>query len=219
MPKEQSTEKFVDIADIRDNAVILKNGSLRAVVEVSAINFELRSEEEQIAILQNFQRFLNSVDFPLEIVSVSRRLNIEDYLKLISESTDKTGNELIKIQAMEYAKFIKELSELSNIMQKRFFVVIPYYISGGVSPSSTKGLLEGIKNVLSQPKENIVKLDEEKLQTAQNQLLQRAELVYDGLLGLGVRTQLLKKEELMSLFYGLYNHDIKTTFTAENTGL
>ena len=110
MPKGQSTEQFVEIADIRDNVVILKNGSLRAVVEVAAINFELRSEEEQIAILQNFQKFLNSVDFPLEIVSTSRRLNIDDYLKVVTESIDTIENELLKIQGVEYAKFIKELS-------------------------------------------------------------------------------------------------------------
>lgn len=212
MPKGQSTEQFVEIADIRDSVVILKNGSLRAVIEVSAINFELRSEEEQMAILQNFQRFLNSVDFPLEITSTSRRLNIEDYLKLVSQSIDSSDNELLKIQGMEYSKFIKELSELANIMQKRFFVIVPFYITGISSPS-TKGFFEGIKEVLGPTKEAAVKINEENFQTARNQLLQRAELIYDGLIGLGVRTQLLKKEELMSLFYGLYNHDTKTAFT------
>ena len=216
MPKRQSTEQFVEVADIKDNVVILKNGSLRAVVEVSAINFELRSEEEQIAILQNFQRFLNAMDFPFEIVSTSRRLNIDMYLKLISESIDTTENELVKIQGMEYAKFIKELSELANIMEKRFFVVVPFYIFG-VSSASTSGFLGNIKEILGTSKKgNAVKLDEEKFQTAQNQLLQRVELIYDGLIGLGVRTKLLKKEELMSLFYGLYNHDTKTSFTGNS---
>lgn len=210
MPKGQSTEQFVEIADIRDNVVILKNGSLRAVVEVAAINFELRSEEEQIAILQNFQKFLNSVDFPLEIVSTSRRLNIDDYLKVVTESIDTIENELLKIQGVEYAKFIKELSELANIMQKRFFVIVPFYLS--MTPTSSKGLLDGLREVLLPSKRGMVKLDEEKFQTAQNQLLQRVELIYDGLVGLGVKSQLLQKEELMSLFYGLYNHDTKTVF-------
>lgn len=212
--KNQSTEQFVEIADIRDNFVILKNGSLRAVVEVSAINFELRSEEEQIATLQNFQRFLNSVDFPLEIVTTSRRLNIEDYLAVVSQSIDTTENELIKIQGLEYSKFIKELSELANIMEKRFFVVIPFYTSGDV-PTSPAGFLQSMKEVLGPTKRTAIKIDEEKLQTAQNQLLQRVELVYDGLVGLGVKTQQLKKNALMSLFYGLYNHDTKTVFNQE----
>lgn len=215
----QSTEQFVEIADIRDNVVILKNGSLRAVIEVSAINFELRSEDEQIAIVQNFQRFLNSVDFPLEIVMTSRRLNIDDYLKLVSESINTTENELIKIQAMEYSKFINELSELANIMEKRFFVVVSFYVSGLSTSVSSGGFLDSLKGVLGPIRQSSVKLSEEYFQTAQNQLLQRVELIYEGLIGLGVRTNLLKKEELMSLFYGLYNHDTKTKFGNDNNKL
>ena len=109
----ESTKKLVEIANIIDNIVLLKNGSLRAVIEVSALNFELRSEEEQTAILQNFQRFVNSIDFPLQIVVNSRKLNIDGYLKLIDESSNALTNELLKIQAAEYSKFVKELSELS----------------------------------------------------------------------------------------------------------
>lgn len=215
MPKNSSTEQFVEIADIRDNVVILKNGSLRAVVEVSAINFELRSEEEQIAILQNFQRFVNSVDFPIQIVSISRKLNIDDYLKVIAQSIETSDNELIKIQGIEYSNFIKELSELANIMQKKFFVIVPFYVTGIVTPSA-KGFLEGVKEILGPSKTATVKLDEERFQTAQNQLLQKVELIYGGLVGLGIKSQLLQKEELMSLFYGIYNHDTKTVFKKED---
>jgi len=97
----QSTKQLVEVADIIDNIVLLKNGSLRAVIEVSATNFELRSEGEQIAILQNFQRFVNSIDFPLQIVINSRKLNIDEYLKLIDQSFNTLANELLKIQAEE----------------------------------------------------------------------------------------------------------------------
>ncbi len=216
MPKNSSTEQFVEIADIRDNVVILKNGSLRAIIEVAAINFELRSEEEQIAILQNFQRFINSVDFPIQIASISRKLNIDDYLKVIAQSVEATDNELIKIQGLEYSNFIKELSELANIMQKKFFVIVPFYPTNITAPSA-KGLLEGVREILGPSKTTAVRLDEEKFQTAQNQLLQKVELIYGGLVGLGIKSQLLQKEELMSLFYGIYNHDTKTVFHKENT--
>src|SRR3989344_935086 len=124
----QSTKNLVDIADIVDNIVILKNGSLRTVIEVSSINFELRSEGEQVATLQNFQRFLNSTDFPLQIVVNSRRLDIEDYIKLIETTAESLTSELLKIQAAEYSKFIKELAELSNIMSKNFYIVVPFYV-------------------------------------------------------------------------------------------
>src|SRR3989338_8555110 len=115
----QSTKQLVEVANIIDHVVLLKNGSLRSIINVSAINFELRSEGEQIAILQNFQRFVNSIDFPLQIVINSRKLNIDEYLKLINESANALTNELLKIQAMEYSKFVGELSDLSNIMSKK----------------------------------------------------------------------------------------------------
>lgn len=207
----KSTERFVDISDIRDNFLIMKNGSLRAVIEVSAINFELRSEDEQTAILQNFQKFLNSVDFPLQIVAVSRNLNINDYLKVVNEAVEVTTNELIKIQGLEYMKFIKELAELSNIMQKKFYVVVPFYVTEAATPA---GALEGLKGLFGSAKKASSKptVDEEKIQTAQNQLMQRVELMYDGLMGLGVKTKTLEKEGLMTLFYQLYNHDTQTVF-------
>src|SRR3989338_9307579 len=102
----QSTKQLVEVANIIESIVLLKNGSLRSVIEVSAINFELRSEGEQIAILQNFQRFVNSIDFPLQIVVHSRKLNIDSYLKLVDESSSALTNELLKIQAAEYSKFV-----------------------------------------------------------------------------------------------------------------
>ncbi|MEK9158184.1 MAG: hypothetical protein AAB638_03320, partial [Patescibacteria group bacterium] len=99
-----STKQLVSIADIKDNIVLLQNGSLRSVIEVSAINFELRSEEEQAGILQNFQRFLNSIDFPLQMVVNSRQLNMDGYLKMVAGVAESATNELLKIQAIEYGK-------------------------------------------------------------------------------------------------------------------
>jgi len=204
----QSTKNLVDIADIVDNIVILKNGSLRTVIEVSSINFELRSEGEQVAILQNFQRFLNSTDFPLQIVVNSRKLDIEDYVKLIDKSTESLTSELLKIQAAEYSKFIKELADLSNIMSKKFYIVVPFYVFE--TPSKT-GLVDSIKSILK-PSGVAKQIKPEQLETYRNQLMQRVELVFDGLVGLGLKTRLLEGPELMNLYYGLYNPGVKVEF-------
>lgn len=208
----QSTKQLVDIADIAGNIIILKNGSLRAVIEVSSINFELRSEGEQVAILQNFQRFLNSTDFPLQIVVNSRKLDIGDYVNLVDKSLESLTSELLKIQAAEYSKFIKELADLSNIMSKKFYIVVPFYVFE--TPSKT-GITESLKSIFK-PSGVAKQLTPEQLETYRNQLLQRVELVFDGLVGLGLKTRLLEGSELMSLYYGLYNPGLKVEFQNQN---
>jgi len=196
-----STQQLVSIHEIRDDIIIMKDGSIRAIIEVSAINFELRSEDEQVAITQNFQKFVNSVDFPLQICIISRRLYIDNYLKLADEATNQLDNELLRIQANEYMKFIKELSSMTNIMSKKFYIVVPFYIFE--SPTKT-GIFQSFKSILGS--DNARRdIPEEKFAIYRNQLLQRAELVFGGLVGLGLRTRLLEREELVQLFYNLYN--------------
>lgn len=204
----QSTKQLVGVANIIDNIVLLKNGSLRSVIEVTAINFELRSEGEQIAILQNFQRFINSIDFPLQIVVNSRKLNIDEYLKLIETSSSELTNELLKIQATEYSKFIKELSDLSNIMSKKFYIVIPFYV---FEAPSKAGIAQSLKSIFK-PSTVAKELTPEQLETYKSQLLQRTELIFDGLVGMGLKTRTLEKDDLMNLFYGLYNPSSKSDF-------
>ncbi len=204
----QSTKQLVEVANIIDNIVLLKNGSLRAVIEVSAINFELRSEGEQIAILQNFQRFVNSIDFPLQIVINSRKLNIDEYVKLIDQSANELTNELLKIQATEYSKFVKELSDLSNIMSKKFYLVVPFYVFEAPSKS---GITQSIKSIFK-PSAIVKELTPEQLETYKGQLLQRTELIFDGLIGMGLKAKTLEKDDLMNLYYGLYNPSSKSDF-------
>lgn len=204
----QSTKQLVEVSNIIDNVVLLKNGSLRAVIEVSAINFELRSEGEQIAILQNFQRFVNSIDFPLQIVMHSRKLNIDEYLKLIDQFSNELTNELLKIQATEYSKFVGELSDLSNIMSKKFYIVVPFYVFEAPLKS---GITQSLKSIFKSS--TIVKeLTPEQLETYKSQLLQRTELIFDGLIGLGLKAKTLEGDDLMNLFYGLYNPSSKSDF-------
>ncbi len=204
----QSTKQLVEIANIIDSIVLLKNGSLRAVIEVSALNFELRSEGEQTAILQNFQRFINSIDFPLQIVVNSRKLNIDEYLKLINDSLAGLTNELLKIQAVEYSKFVKDLSDLSNIMSKKFYIIVPFYVFE--SPTKS-GIAQSLKSIFK-PSKVSKELTPEQLETYKGQLLQRTELIFDGLIGMGLKAKTLEKGGLMDLFYGLYNPSSKSSF-------
>lgn len=200
-----STQQLVSISEIRDNVVLLKDGSMRAVIEVSAINFELRSEDEQIAITQNFQKFVNSIDFPLHISIISRRLYIDNYLKLAAEAAGEIDNELLRIQASEYMKFIKELSSLTNIMSKKFYIVVPFYVFE--SPTKT-GIMQSIRSTVS-PGGTMNAVSDEKFQIYKNQLMQRAELIFGGLIGMGLKTRVLERDELVQTFYNLYNPSTK----------
>lgn len=205
-----STKDLVTIADIRDNIVLLKNGSLRAVIEVTAINFELRSEEEQIGILQNFQSFLNSIDFPLQMIVNSRQLNMDEYLKMIDAIAESSQNELLKIQAIEYSKFVRELLQLSNIMTKHFYVVLPFYV---MDIPTKSGVVQGFKSLFgSAPATREIK--PEQLETYRTQLMQRSELILDGLIGIGLKARLLEGQEITNLYYGLYNPGERMAATA-----
>lgn len=201
MANNSSTKNLVEISDVQKNVVLLTSGSLRAVIEVSAINFELRSDDEQVGILRNFQNFLNSVDFPLQMIISSRKLNMDEYIKSLDSVVDATDNELLKIQGAEYAKFVKELLELSNIMTKKFYVVLPFYI---YETPTKSGLIQSFKSMFN-PQGTIKKINPQELETYQTQLLQRVDLVMDGLISLGLKATLLEGDALVNLYYGLYN--------------
>lgn len=200
MPKEATTQQLVDVSEIKGDVVVLKNGSLRAIIEVSAINFELRSEDEQVALLQNFQQFLNSVDFPVQITISSRQMQIDDYLKYVEEQATEL-DELLKIQSSEYARFVKELSGLANIMSKKFYITIPFFIYE--NPQKV-GLRQSIGG-LFKATQTTGKITDEQFGTYRNQILQRAELVFDSLVSLGLKTRMLKGDELIKVLYGFYN--------------
>ena len=199
MKEAQSTQQFVEIEDIRNGAVILKNGSLRTVLMVSGINFELKSEEEQNVISYAYQNFLNTLDFSVQLVIHSRKLNIENYLNKLAERQNQEANELLKNQISEYIEFIKSFVELNAVMAKTFFAVVPY--DPIVIPSGGKKLLKFFK---FGSKTKIFAL-EESLEEKITQLNQRTEQVINGLSQIGLRVVALNDEELMELFYNLYN--------------
>ncbi len=197
MPKATpASQDFVAIRDIKDDVVILKSGQMCSVLLASSVNFALKSQDEQQAILQQFQTFLNTLDFSLQIYVQSRRLNIEPYLALLATRESAQDNDLMRIQLREYMEFIRTFTREVDVMSKNFFVVVPY------TPSPinlTKGLTSlftpGNKAVPSD-----VRFEEQRIQ-----LEQRVAVVEQGLSRVGVRTIPLKTEDLVELYYHIYN--------------
>lgn len=208
MAKEPTTTQIVPLKDIQEHMVFLKDGSLRAVLDVSAINFELRSSDEQVALTQNFQSFLNGIDFRLQILVQSRKYDIEEYIGHIQEQTNALENDMLKVQAEEYIRYVRELSDLANIMKKRFLVVIPVEV---FSTRKAASIFADVKGMFSK-KKGAKKKDEgpseDELQAWRVQLAQRADLVMAGLSGMGLTARLLEQQDLMDLFTQLYNPEV-----------
>jgi len=190
-----STQQFLEIDQIREGVIILKDKALRAVMMVSSLNFALKSDDEQSAIIYQFQNFLNSLDFTCQIVIQSRKLNITGYLDKIKELEAKQTNELLKAQTKEYHNFIKELVTTGTIMSKSFYVVIPFTLleTKGVSPLQ----------LLKKPK--AATLTEEDFQRCKQQLWQRMEFVALGLRRCSLQAIPLTTPELIELFWGLHH--------------
>ncbi len=199
MPKTQAaTQDFVSIRDIKDNVVMQKNGQMTMVLLASSINFALKSLDEQRAVLQQFQQFLNTMDFTLQIYVQSRRLNIEPYLELLSTLDAKQDNDLMKIQLREYIEFIRTFTNDVDVMSKNFFVVIPY------TPSKVN-ISKGITDFLSPGQKQAALPSDTQFEEHRIQLEQRVGIVTEGLARVGVRTITLQKDDLVELFYHLYN--------------
>ncbi|MBP6881077.1 MAG: hypothetical protein KBC35_00410 [Candidatus Pacebacteria bacterium] len=194
-----ATQDFVSIRDIKDNVVILKNGQMHMVLLASSINFALKSLDEQHAILMQFQQFLNTLDFTMQIYVQSRRLNIEPYLQLLGGLEGKQDNDLMRIQLREYIEFIRTFTQDVDVMSKNFFVVIPY------TPSKLN-FTKGITNLFTpgQPNRGTSPSDTQ-FEEHRIQLEQRVGMVSEGLARIGVRTITLSKDDLVELYYHLYN--------------
>jgi len=198
MATTKESQNFVPIKEIRDGVAILNDGSLRAIVMASSVNFALKSADEQNSILFQFQNFLNSLDFPLQIFIQSKKLDIRPYLALLDSRYKEQTTELMKVQVQEYIDFIKTFVESSNIMTKSFFLVVPYspaIIASGSNPLSA--LLGRNKGPKTTPQESF--------QEYRGQLEQRVGVVEQGLVRCGVRVVELGTEEVVELFYKIFN--------------
>lgn len=194
-----ATQDFVSIRDIKENVVIQKNGQMHMVLLASSINFALKSLDEQKAVLLQFQQFLNTLDFTLQIYVQSRRLNIEPYLQLLSGLEEKQDNDLMRIQLREYMEFIRTFTEDVDVMSKNFFVVIPY------SPSKVN-LTKSVTNLFTPQTQSTAALPSDtQFEEHRIQLEQRVGMVTEGLARVGVRTITLQNDDLVELYYHLYN--------------
>lgn len=194
MPKS-STQQLLEVEKIKQGVVVLKNKALRGILMVSSLNFALKSEDEQRAIIYQFQNFLNSLDFSLEIIMQSRKLNITGYLDKLKELEAEEENELLKLQIGGYEKFIEELIAGGAIMSKNFFVVVPFIFAELPRLTTSEDDAKKTKKTLT----------EERFQRAKIQLWQRMEFVALGLRRCGLQCIPLNTLELIELFWSLYH--------------
>lgn len=194
----QSTQKFLEVQEIREGVLILKDHSIRGVLMVSSMNFALKNDEEQQAIIAQFQSFLNSLDFSLQIVNQSRKLNITGYFDLLKDLEAKQQNELLKRQTANYREFVEELVKGGTIMAKNFYVVVPFALIEAVSDAKQKGLLKRRPKILG-------KLTDEEFSRMKAQIWQRMEFVALGLKRTGLNVVPLNSEELIELLWSWYH--------------
>ena len=195
------TQQYLDIEEIKEGTVVLKNGNMRGVLAVSSINFSLKSSEEQDAIIYAYQSFLNSLDFPVQITISSRKFSVSDYLEKLKGIEEKQGNELLRVQTAEYRKYIESLIEFANIMSKTFYITVPFSPIEAADDAKEK-LKAGKETARKQGK---MKHSEKNFKRYRSQLQQRVNHVKNGLSGIGIRMVPLDTAELIELYYTLYN--------------
>lgn len=198
-----STIRYLPFSEIHDDALILKDGSIRAVIEVSSVNFSLKSEQEQNAIIFSYQNFLNSLEFPVQILIRSKKLDLDDYLANLNELAEKQSNPLLKKQTLEYSQFIGKLIEYAEIMEKKFYIIIPYdTLLGGQKKNMFQLFFSSIN-----PDDSINKYKGrlKDFQSSKKGLVQRQSIIQSGLESCGLKTKILNTKDLIQLFYSIYN--------------
>lgn len=198
----ESTQLFLDIAEIKNDTVILKDGTLRAVLMTSSINFALKSEDEQKALVSSYVTFLNYLNFPLQVVIQSRKLDIGHYIGRIEESERMLTNELLKRQIVDYKAFVNELVEMNNIMTKNIFLIIPY----SALESKKGGFWAKVAAVFTPAK--VVRLKQERFEKQSHELEMRVNHVAMNIAALGLTTTRLDTQSLVELYYNVYNPGI-----------
>lgn len=220
MPKSfGNTQDLVDIKEIHDGTVIMKNGGLRQIVMVSGVNFALKSETEQNLITGSYQNFLNGIDFPLQIVVHSRKVNIEKYLEGLARYSTEETSPLLQNQAEEYREFIRGFVQKNAIMEKTFLVIIPFYPVALPTKESVGGLLSslpfaGPKKADKQAETKAREATDATFYENLQQLKQRVSQVVEGLFSMGLEAAILNDEQLIELFYNFYNPE-----TVEKEGI
>lgn len=195
-----STQQYLDIMEIRDDVVVLKDGTMRSVILVSSINFDLKSEDEQIAVIQSYTQFLNALDFPLQILIQSRKFDISDYLERLKTIEKEQRNDLLRLQTAEYRQYISELVELADLMSKRFYVIVPF----APQEKKRRGLLTRARDLFAPT--SIIHLKQQQFQEYKAELFKRVDFVIEGLASVGgLKSVVLDTQSLIELYYNTYN--------------
>ncbi|PIR54845.1 hypothetical protein COU74_03815 [Candidatus Peregrinibacteria bacterium CG10_big_fil_rev_8_21_14_0_10_36_19] len=210
---QKSTQTYLRIGEIRDNTLVLKNGGQRSILKVSSINFNLKSEQEQNAIISAYQGFLNSLEFPIQIVVRSKKLDIDDYIEQVRRLGDKQQNKLLQEQTYEYSEYIKKLVEYADIMEKEFYVVIPYDPLRSTGQSLFQSFIQHLT-----PKDSYsdVKKRHNEFNNLKKPLSYRVNIVKSGLENCGLKAEELTTQEIIELFYRTYNPKLSRTQKIKN---
>jgi len=197
-----STQQYIPFSEIKSDSIVMKDSTLRAVLMVSSINFALKNEDEQNAVISAYVSFLNSLDFPLQIVMQSRQLYIKPYLSNLVEMEHQQTNELLRTQIADYRSYVAELVSMGKIMSKQFFAIVPY------DPLSNKkkSFWSRTAEVLNPAR--IVRLKEDRFQKRKHDLEVRVRHVQSGLMSMNLEVVRLDTQSLIELFYSTYNPDI-----------
>jgi hypothetical protein len=213
-----STQNTLQIAEIRDGVVIMNDGSFRSVVMLKSINFDLMSPQEREGVEFAYQGFLNSLYFDIQIFIRSQKVDMRPYIQKLDKIRTEHDNMLLALLMDDYLGFIEDLVMQTNIMDKKFYIVIPYYpkIDLKNAVSSSKGFFEGIKNSIAGEKDHHVTINESDLNAAKDELRNRVQAVLAGLQGCGVPGLPLDTQELIELYYDTYNPDTATRQQLKN---
>lgn len=201
---KKASQNIVPIKEIKDGVIVLKDDSLRTVLMTSSLNFSLKSDEEQTGIIIQYQNFLNSLDFSLQFFIQSRNINIEPYLEIITKRRKEEVNDLLKVQMKEYTEFIREFVDITKIVSKNFYIVVPY--SPTILESGGSSVLKSLGAFFKKTPDSL-DASQEKFEEHKNQLQQRANAITQSLPRFGIEGIPLNTEELIELFYSLYNPD------------
>jgi len=214
-----STQNALQIAEIRDGMVIMNDGSFRSVVMVKSINFDLMSQQEQEAVEYAYQGFLNSLYFPIQIFIRSQRIDLQPYVDKLDKIRTEHDNMLLALLMDDYIGYIDQLSQQTNLMDKKFYVVIPYFPIQDPQKALTqsKNFFTGFMQLFNST-ENHVVINEADLQKAKDELRNRVQAVLGGLLQSGIQGLPLDTQELIELYYDTYNPDTATRQQLKNFG-
>src|SRR3990167_6208570 len=212
-----STQNTLQIAEIRDGIVIMNDGSFRSVVMVKSINFDLMSPEEREAVEYSYQGFLNSLYFPIQIFIHSQKVDLRPYLEKLDKIRSEHDNMLLALLMEDYIGYIDQLSAQTNIMDKHFYIVIPFFPVGDVQKAinESKRLVSGVFS-LFKPKQPHVTINESDLEKAKTELRNRVQAVLGGLQQSNIQGLPLDTQELIELYYDTYNPDTATRQELKN---